>query len=101
MPEELEKVVASLFWDRDKPPPADRDVALWRVMDLGDWNAILLLEESFSRQRLEHALRGAPAGALSKRSRRFWQVRLGQQELPEPQRLPGMEHHELPFGYTG
>jgi hypothetical protein len=101
MPETMEKIVASLFWDRNQPPPVDSDLALWRVMNLGDWDAILLLEKSVSGDRLERLLREAPAGSLSRRSRRFWQVRLGLRALPEQERLPGMKHDELAFRGSG
>lgn len=101
MAKTLEETVVSLFWDRDTPPPVESELALWRVMDLGDWDAILLLEERFSKQWLEGLLRRAPAGSLSGRSRRFWKVRLGLQELPNPNRLPDTDHHELPFRNSG
>ena len=91
-------MVNRIFWDRGSAPAADSDVALWRVMNLGDWATIRAMEREVPRHRLVAVLRAAPAGALSPRSRRFWQVRLGVADLPPPRRLPGIEHHELPFG---
>lgn len=91
-------MVDRVFWDRDPAPAAGTEVALLRVMNLGDWEAIRAIERETPRDRLEAALRAAPAGALSPRSRRFWQVRLGATDLPPPRRLPDLEHHELPFG---
>jgi hypothetical protein len=91
-------LVDRLFWDRETAPAADAPAALLRVMELGDWATIRAMEREVPRERLATVLREAPVGALGRRSRRFWQVRLGLACLPEPQRLPGVPHHALPFG---
>ena len=63
-----------------------------QVMNLGDYEDVLRLEDTVGRDYLRDTLRRAEAGQFNARSRAWWHYRLG---LARPEELPPMPKRTL------
>jgi len=56
---------------------------LLQVMNLGDWDDVLLVEREFDKESLRQLVHSAEAGQLNPRSWHFWHYRLRLAIRPE------------------
>jgi len=87
--EKLYEFATRYCWDMDPSQASQqKDRVILRVMDLGVWNDVLDLEQTFRPSELRRILQNAPAGAMRPRSWYFWHYRLklanADKEPPEP-----------------
>jgi hypothetical protein len=90
----LSGLAAKYIWW--KPPELAMEQPLRvaaQVMELGDWDDVVLLSEAEGDEFLRDVLRHAEPGQLSERSWNYWHYRLG---LAEPgQRAPAPPRREF------
>jgi hypothetical protein len=84
----LEAIAREVVWW--KPPEvtlSDPDYFLGKVMALGFWDDLKLVEETYGTGALRHALEHARPGVLDIASWHYWHHRLGIAPVPSlPQR---------------
>lgn len=73
----LREMARKYLWWLQPGEAATPDAVIAQVMELGDYGDVLRLEAALGRERLAGALRRAPPGRLSPRSRTYWHYRLG------------------------
>lgn len=86
----LGEMARKYLWWRKPGESAEPDRVIIQVMELGDYEDIVRIEDVFGRERLARVLRSAAPGRLSPRSWAYWHYRLGLaapgKALPPPPR---------------
>lgn len=83
MTPELHRIASRVVWW--KPPEsvvAREDDFLCRVMALGDWADVNVVQAAYGQTRLRAALHVAPPGVFDLRSWHYWHRRLGLGDAP-------------------
>ncbi|HTH77343.1 MAG TPA: hypothetical protein VL593_00075 [Ramlibacter sp.] len=76
-----------IWWKPGAQAVSQPDRVAAQVMELGDWDDVMLLRESEGDDFLRQVLLRAEAGQFSERSWNYWNLRLG---LGRPGNLPPM-----------
>ncbi len=80
----LEPARRLVWWMTPEEALADPLRLVLQIMELGTLADLRLLQNEFSDNQLKNILRNGPAGVLSPRSLRFWQVALDTDAAPAP-----------------
>jgi len=76
-----------VWWEPPDVTLSNQDYFLARVMALGFWDDLKLVEETYGIEALRHALQHAKPGVLDIASWHYWHHRLGIAPIPGlPQR---------------
>ncbi|MCL5258659.1 MAG: hypothetical protein M1314_02815 [Firmicutes bacterium] len=73
-----------IWWQDSSGAEPDIDRIVAQVMNIGDWDDVLRLEQYVRRDRLIRVLRTAAPGILSPKSWAFWHYRLGLVPAADP-----------------
>ncbi|MFP7755702.1 hypothetical protein ACLG6S_13825 [Thermodesulfobacteriota bacterium B35] len=80
----LEPARRLVWWMTPEEALANPLRLVLQIMELGTLSELRLLQDEFSDNELKKILQSAPAGILSPRSLRFWQVVLDTDAAPAP-----------------
>jgi hypothetical protein len=85
----LKQLASKYIWSKS-PDDALRtpNRIIVQVMNVGDYDDILILTDQFGDNRLREALAGAEAGQFNKRSWHYWHYRLGLADIGQVPPLP-------------
>lgn len=93
---------AHVWWKTAAEVLADPQQLVPRVMECGDWDDVMLLENTFGDRLFRRAIEEAEAGQFSARSWHFWHYRLALAEVEQVPPMPArwISEHEA-ASFTG